>query len=77
MTLNYKRDNSFVKAMSGDIVDIIELATDKYWISQKSCSFEIVNFYGVKYVKASFRGKCKFRLGVEQHVTLNEEKFKD
>ena len=75
MTLRLRKDNSFVKTFNADIEDIIGLAAEKYWLSQKSCSFEIVNVHGVKYVKASLKGKCKFRLGVEQHVTLKEEKL--
>lgn len=52
------------------------LAIERKWFPPKSCKFEIIEVNGVKTVKAGLKGKCRFRLGVEQHVTLDEEKLK-
>lgn len=70
---NRKEHNQFVKSFSGDIVEIINKAMEKYWLPSGSCIFEIININDTKYARTTVKGKCDFRLGVEQHVTLNEE----
>jgi hypothetical protein len=75
--LNNKREaNAFVKSFSGNIVEIVRFAIEKAWLPPNNSNiFEIIDVNGVKMVKSTVRGKCKFRLGVEQHVTLHEEKI--
>ncbi|CAF0776703.1 unnamed protein product [Brachionus calyciflorus] len=74
VTLNNKKENNqFVKSFSGDIVEIIRLATEKYWLPANSSIFEIVDINGTKYARTSLKGNCKFRMGVEQFVELTEE----
>ncbi len=76
VTLNNRRDNNaFVKNFTADITEIISLAIDKLWLPPNSCRFEIIDNGGNKYVKSEMKGKCKFRLGVEQNVTVDEEKL--
>jgi hypothetical protein len=74
--LHRKENNAFVKSFSGDIVEIISKALEKFWLPVNHSSgnvFEIVEINGHKYAKSTIRGKCKFRLGIEQHVTLDEQ----
>jgi hypothetical protein len=75
VTLNNRRENNaFFKSFSGDIVEIIGKAVENYWVPANASVFEIVQGTdGQKYAKSVVKGSCKFRLGVEQHVTLNEE----
>jgi hypothetical protein len=64
---------AFFKSFSGDIVEIVEKAVGKNWLPANRLSvFQIVR-EGERFVKTVVKGQCKFRLGVEQHVTLNEE----
>lgn len=70
---NKKENNQFVKSFSGDIVEIIGKALEKYWLPGSSNLFEIVDINGQRYARSVLKGKCKFRLGVEQFVELNEE----
>ena len=73
MILNNRENNQFVKSFSGDIVDIIKKAMDSYWLPASSQHvFELFET-GERYARSILRGKCRFRLGVEQHVTLTEE----
>ena len=66
--------NQFFKSFSGDIVEIISKAVESYWLPANSSVFEILQGDdGQKYARTVVKGKVKFRLGVEQHVTLNEE----
>lgn len=77
MTLNNRRENNqFVKSFSGDIVEIISKAMEKLWLPQGGSIFEIIEQNGTKYARTVLKGKCKFRLGVEQKVTLEEEQIK-
>lgn len=73
VTLNNRKDNQFVKLFSYDIVEIIRQAMEKYWLPPNSSIFEIVEINGTKYARTNLKGICKFRLGVEQCVELNEE----
>jgi hypothetical protein len=46
---------------------------DSYWLPASSQHvFELVET-GERYARSILKGKCRFRLGVEQHVTLTEE----
>jgi hypothetical protein len=78
VTLNSRAEtNQFVKQFSGDIVEIISKAIHSAWLPANASLFEIIDTptgYG-KHVRTILKGKCKFRLGVEQHVTLDEEKI--
>ena len=76
--LNTRENNQFVKSFSGDIVEIIRKAIESLWLPAASSSvFEIVeasnSSSGERYARSILRGKCNFRLGVEQHVELTEE----
>lgn len=71
---NRRENNQFVKAFSGDIVEIISKAMEKLWLPQGASIFEVIDANGTKYARTVLKGKCKFRLGVEQKVTLAEEK---
>lgn len=74
VTLNSRTDtNQFVKSFSGDIVEIIRVAIEKHWMPANASIFEIVDSNSGKYARTLLKGKCNFRLGVEQHVTLDEE----
>lgn len=74
VSLNNRENNQFVKSFSGDIVDIIKKAMENYWLPAASSHvFELFEANGEKFARSILRGKCKFRLGVEQHVTLTEE----
>ncbi len=78
VTLNSRAEtNQFVKSFSGDIVEIISKAINSAWLPANASLFEIVESAnaGGKHVRSILKGKCKFRLGVEQHVTLDEEKI--
>lgn len=76
MLLNNRRENNqFVKSFSGDIVEIIAKASEKLWLSSGSSIFETIEINGNKYARTVLKGKCKFRLGVEQYVTLDEEEI--
>lgn len=75
VTLNNKRENNqFVKSFSGDIVEIISKANERLWLPPGGSIFEIGESNGQKFARTVLKGKCKFRLGVEQKVTLAEEK---
>lgn len=75
-TLSNRRDNNqFVKSFSGDIVEIINKAIEKLWFPPGATIFEIFEGNGIRYARTILKGKCKFRLGVEQKVTLAEEKI--
>lgn len=78
VTVNHRKENNaFVKTFSGDIVEIIRKAQEKNWLPPSSLSlFEIIDINGVRMARSSFKGKCRFKLGVEQNVTLEEEKLK-
>jgi hypothetical protein len=79
VNLNSKRENNlFVKSFSGDIVDIISRALERHWLPANASIFDIVDTNNAqKYARTIVRGRCKFRLGVEQHVTLNEQEIKN
>jgi hypothetical protein len=76
---NKKENNAFVKSFSGDLVEIFRLAMDKAWLPKGSTDiFDIqVDSFGAKYVRSRLYGDCKFRMGIEQHVTINEEPLLD
>lgn len=71
-TLNHKKEG-FVKSISGEIAQILKLANEKLWLPPNSSKFEVVMINGEKVVKSSMNGKCNFRLGVQQHIEINEE----
>lgn len=69
-------DNKFVKSMSADIVEIIKQASEKYWIPASSRVFDIEKGSdGQDYAVSVIKGSVKFKLSVEQHVTLDEQKI--
>lgn len=69
-----KKDSAFIKSMSGDISQILHLAIDKFWMpADTSKCIKFAAAPGGEMVYFEFSGKCKFRLGVEQHVQLSEE----
>lgn len=75
VTLNNRRENNqFVKSFSGDIVEIISKANEKLWLPPGGSIFQICESNGQRYARTLLKGKCRFRLGVEQKVTLAEEK---
>lgn len=77
VTLNNRRENNtFVKSFTADIAEVLGMSLERQWLPPNSCRFEIIDANGAKLVKIEMKGKCKFRLGVEQHVTVNEEKLK-
>lgn len=70
---NKKQNNQFEKSFSGDLVEIISNAIEKFWIPPKSNIFEVLK--EEKYARAILRGKCQFKLGVEQFVDISEQKL--
>lgn len=74
ITLNHKKDG-FVKSFSADIAQIIDIGLDKLWIPRNSTKFEVISMNGERTVKSYLYGSCKFRLGVEQHIEINEQKL--
>ena len=66
-------NKQFLKSFSGEIVEIINKSISNLWLPPNSSIFEIVDAPSGKYVRTVLKGKCKFRLGVEQHVTIDEE----
>ena len=78
VSLTSKKDSTFFKSLSGDIVEIVSSALDKHWLPAGAGIFEIAEGeHGERYARALIKGVCKFRLGVEQHVTLDEESIKN
>ncbi len=73
---NKRENNAFIKKMGADIVEIIRLAIESKWLPKNSTLFEIVEVKNTKYAKASIKGKCQFRFGVSQHVTLQQQSIK-
>jgi hypothetical protein len=55
-------------------VEVIRLAMEKLWLPPNSVIFDFIHLNGLKYARTIVKGKCRFRLGVEQRVTLDEEK---
>lgn len=76
VVLTTKKDETFVKSFSGDITQILHMANDKLWMPMdSSSSVKFMKINGMETAVMEFSGKCQFRLGVEQHVNLNEEDF--
>lgn len=74
--LNTKRDQSFVKAFSADITQILHMAIDRHWLPKDSGDrIQFTRTQGTEKALVEFNGRCKFRVGVEQHVNLNESKL--
>ena len=74
ITLNHKKDG-FVLSIHADIVQIIEMAVRKLWLPQNATKFEVVIINSERVVKSCLNGKCKFRIGLEQHIEISEEKL--
>ena len=52
------------------------MANNMMWLPRNSSNFEIITLNnGDKMVKSNLRGKCKFNLGIQQHIEINEEKY--
>ena len=45
----------------------------KNLIPKLNTIFEIVTINDKKYLKATLKGKCDFRLAVSQHVTISQQ----
>jgi len=74
---NSRDNNSFVKAIDGDVVEIVRRAVENNGL--KGFTFDQGGGGGggggggvVSYVT---RGRCSFRYGIEQHVRLSQEKL--
>ena len=69
---NCHDNNSFVKSIDGDVVEIIRREVENN--GMKGFTFE-----GGPHGVASYvtRGRCSFRYGIEQHVQLSQEKLTD
>jgi len=67
-----RKEKAFVKSFSGDIIQILKTAVDKYWLPADSATR--IHFDKEK-ASIEFNGRCKFRLGVEQHVNIYEEQI--
>ena len=64
----------FIKSMSGNIHEIFRLAIENNWISQRTERegiFELIKARNG--VRCYFSGVCKFRLGFNQMVDVEEE----
>lgn len=61
---NLNDNNSFVKSLEGDLVEIFRHQISKF----KLKTFNIAD----RAVKTTIKGKCEFRFGIEQHVQLTE-----
>ena len=70
--LNIQDNNKFLRSLSADIDEIIKLALERNWIPNDACKFEVTRDNNSNLVKCNLKGKCKFRLGVAQNVTLDE-----
>ncbi len=64
-----------MKSFSADVAQVLSLAEEKLWMPRNSTKFELVTINNEKVVKSCLYGKCKFRLGVEQQIEINEEKL--
>jgi len=74
--LNLKKDNTFVKSLAGDIVQILAMAADKHWIIMETNRVQFIRLNGgTEVAKMESSGKCNIRLGVEQHINLKDEKL--
>jgi hypothetical protein len=74
--LNLKKDNTFVKSLAGDIVQILAMAADKHWINMETNRVQFIRLNGgTEVAKMESSGKCNIRLGVEQHINLKDEKL--
>ena len=72
-----KHNNEFIKSFSGEIVQILHMAIEKYWIhSDEANRIQFMKIQGKEAARIECVGKCKFRLGVEQHVNIQEEDLK-
>ena len=72
-TIVNKRDsNAILKTFSAEITEIVKLALERNWIPKDACKFEVLELNYSKLVKITLNGKCKFRIGIEQHINLDE-----
>ncbi len=74
INLTHKKDG-FVKCFSAEITQIIKLAIERNWLPSSRSSLEVKLIDGCEIVKSKLEGKCQFRLGVEQHVIIEENKI--
>jgi len=75
ISISDKKDG-LLKTLISDIDRIIFMAETMMWIPRRSSNFEIIKLNnGDKMVKTKLRGKCKFNLGIQQHIEINEEKY--
>jgi len=70
---NCRDNNSFVKSIDGDVVEIIRREVENNGL--KGFTFDAPGQHGV--VSYVTRGRCSFRYGIEQHVRLSQEKLTD
>ncbi len=78
MILNSKRDsNAFVKSFTGDIAQILAIGVEKHWIpgSGDLNRIQFLKVNGADVAKMECSGKCKVKLGVEQHINLRDERL--
>ena len=76
VVLNSKRDNNaFVKSFAGDIATILAMAVEKHWIQGETNRVQFLTVNGAEIAKMECSGKCKVKLGVEQHINLKEERI--
>jgi len=67
---NCRDNNSFVKSIDGDLVEIIRREVENNGL--KGFTFDARQNGVASYVT---RGRCSFRYGIEQHVQLSQEKL--
>ena len=66
----------FIESHSGSIYQIFKMAIEKNWIPvRKRSNFKLTKINEREGVRASFSGVCKFRLGFNQVVVLEEEEL--
>ena len=79
MILNSKKDNNaFVKSFTGDIAQILAIAVEKHWIPGNNSNTNRIQFLtvnGADVAKMEYSGRCKVKLGVEQHINLKDERL--
>jgi len=66
---NSRDNNSFVKSMDGDVLEIVRREVENNGLKGFSFDAGVVSYVT--------RGRCSFRYGIEQHVQLSQQKLTD
>ncbi len=68
----------FVNSYSGSVFEIVQMALEKGWVPARSeANYVLTQINERRGVRACFGGVCKFRLGFDQVVEIQEEKIEE